>query len=75
MTKQIQRKITTLAKKAAEFWNNLTDEQKEEYEEQGTSTVFEEVDDETYMTILNADDDEGTLFEALDEEFWDLVED
>ena len=75
MTEQIKNKIKSLAKKAANYWNNLTEEEKEEYEEQGTSTVFEEVDDETYTTILSADDDEGTLFEALDEEFWNLVED
>lgn len=75
MTEQIKSKIKFLAKKAANYWNSLTAEQKAEYEDQGTSTVFEYVDLLTYMTIVNADDDEGTLFDELEEEFWNLVED
>jgi len=75
MTKQIENKIKFLAKKAANYWNNLTDEQKAEYEDQGTSTVFEYVDLSAYMSIVSADDDEGTLFDELEEEFWNLAED
>lgn len=74
MTEQIKNKIKFLAKKAANYWNGLTDEQKDEYCDNGTSTVFEDVDLPVYMTIVHADED-GELLGELEDEFWNLAED
>lgn len=74
MTEQIKNKIKFLAKKAANYWNSLTDEQKDEYCDNGTSTVFEDVDLPAYMTIVHADED-GELLGELEDEFWNLAED
>lgn len=74
MTEQIKSKIKFLAKKAANYWNSLTEEQKQEYMDNGTATVFEHVDLTAYMTIVQADND-FSLFDMLEEEFWNLVED
>ena len=70
----IQNEIKFLAKEAADYWNNLTDEQKDEYMDNGTSTVFEDVDLPVYMTIVHADKD-GELLGELEDEFWNLAED
>ena len=74
MAEQIKNKIKFLAKEAADYWNNLTDEQKDEYMDNGTSTVFEDVDLSVYMTIVHADED-GELLGELEDEFWNLTED
>ena len=74
MAEQIKNKIKFLAKEAADYWNNLTDEQKDEYMDNGTSTVFEDVDLPVYMTIVHADED-GELLGELEDEFWNLTED
>lgn len=74
MTKQIKNKIEFLAKEAAAYWNSLTEEQKDEYMDNGTSTVFEDVDLPVYMTIVHADED-GELLGELEDEFWNLAED
>ena len=70
----MNRKIKNLAKQAAEYWITLSDEEKEEYEINGTSSVFETVDMMTYLDILNSDDDEDTLFDKLDELMWNYVD-
>ena len=74
MTRQIKNKIKFLAQKAADYWNSLSDEQKDEYMDNGTSTVFEDVDLPVYMTIVHADED-GELLGELEDEFWNLTED
>lgn len=70
----MNKKIKNLAKQAAEYWITLSDEEKEEYEINGTSSVFETVDMMTYLDILNSDDDEDTLFDKLDELMWNYVD-
>ena len=74
MTRQIKNKIKFLAQKAADYWNSLSDEQKDEYMDNGTSTVFEDIDLPVYMTIIHADED-GELLGELEDEFWNLTED
>ena len=75
MTQEMKNKIKTLAKKAADYYNGLTAAQQNEYADNGTMTVFEDVDMPTYMTILRADDDDYTLSDMLEEEFWSLARD
>ena len=75
MTEQIKNKIKFLAKKAADYYNSLTAAQQNEYADNGTMTVYEDVDLKTYMEILRADDDDFTLSDMLDEEFWNLARD
>lgn len=66
--------IKELAKKAAEYWVKLPEKKQHYYEEEGTSIIFEKVDDEAYSYILDYDDDDGSLFWALDEAMWDFVD-
>ena len=75
MTQEMKNKIKALAKKAADYYNGLTAAQQNEYADNGTMTVFEDVDMQTYMTILRADDDDYTLSDMLEEEFWSLARD
>lgn len=75
MTEQMKKKIKTLARKAASYYNGLTAAQQNEYADNGTMTVFEDVDLPTYMTILRADDDDYALSDMLEEEFWNLARD
>ena len=75
MAQEMKNKIKALAKKAADYYNGLTAAQQNEYADNGTMTVFEDVDMQTYMTILRADDDDYTLSDMLEEEFWSLARD
>jgi hypothetical protein len=75
MTEQMKNKIKNLAKKAADYWNSLTLAQQDEYHDNGTMTVFEDVDMPAYMTILRADDDSYELSDMLEEEFWSIARD
>ncbi len=75
MTEQIKSKVRFLARKAANYYNSLTAAQQGEYADNGTMTVFEYVDMPVYMTILRADDDDFTLSDMLEEEFWSLARD
>ena len=75
MTQEMQNKIKALAKKAADYWNSLTAAQQDEYHDNGTMTVYEDVDLPAYMTILRADDDDYTLSDMLEEEFWSIARD
>ena len=74
MTQEMKNKIKALAKKAADYWNSLTAAQQDEYHDNGTMTVYEDVDLPAYMTILRADDD-YSLSDMLEEEFWALARD
>jgi hypothetical protein len=71
----MKNKIKALAKKAADYWNSLTLAQQDEYHDNGTMTVFEDVDMPAYMTILRADDDSYELSDMLEEEFWSIARD
>lgn len=64
MSKRFEKMINDLAIKAAEKQNEMIEEEKEICLCEGMSTIFEEVDEESYMKILDKD-----LFEALDEKF------
>jgi hypothetical protein len=75
MTEQMKNKIKALAKKAADYWNSLTLAQQDEYHDNGTMTVFEDVDMPAYMTILRADYDSYELSDMLEEEFWSIARD
>ena len=56
MEKQLTLKetIEKLAMKAAKKWNRSSETKKEHYECEGTSVIFEEVDDETYTKVSSA---------------------
>jgi len=72
MTEKMKNRIKSLAKKTADYWNGLAEYQKENYMDNGTHTVFEDVDLLSYMAIVDADDD-YSLMDMLEEEFWSQV--